>query len=170
VLPQGARWAVDLVRAPEALRPAVAKALDRVAVVESLPIARLIVDAHPSVRAVTHDGDVLGTHWAVGGTSRAQSVIEVQAAVDEANERLAAAESAAERASAALAGARAEATARLQDAQATAEARNEAKVRAARSAERLSRMQTAVRAAQAEAERVQSQRTQVEQAREQAMV
>jgi chromosome segregation protein len=170
VLPHGARWAVDLVRAPEALRPAVAKALDRVAVVESLPIARLIVEAHPSVRAVTHDGDVLGAHWAVGGTSRAQSVIEVQAAVDEANEKLAAAESAAERASAALAGARAEATARLQEAQATAEAKNEAKVRAARSAERLSRMQTAVRSAQAEAERVQNQRTQVEEAREQALV
>jgi chromosome segregation protein len=170
VLPQGARWAVDLVRAPEALRPAVAKALDRVAVVESLPIARLIVDAHSSVRAVTHDGDVLGSHWAVGGTSRAQSVIEVQAAVDEANEKLAAAESAAERASAALAGARAEATARLQDAQASAEAKNEAKVRAARSAERLSRMQAAVRAAQADAERVQNQRTQVEEAREQALV
>jgi chromosome segregation protein len=170
VLPQGARWAVDLVRAPEALRPAVAKALDQVAVVESLPIARLIVEAHPSVRAVTHDGDVLGAHWAVGGTSRAQSVIEVQAAVDEANEKLAAAESAAERASAALAGARAESNARLQEAQATAEAKNEAKVRAARSAERLSRMQTAVRSAQAEAERVQNQRTQVEEAREQALV
>ncbi|MBB4908334.1 chromosome segregation protein SMC [Actinophytocola algeriensis] len=170
VLPQGARWAVDLVRAPEALRPAVAKALDKVAVVESLPIARLIVDAHPSVRAVTPDGDVLGAHWAVGGTSRAQSVIEVQAAVDEANEKLAAAESAAERASAALAGARAESTARLQEAQATAEAKNEAKVRAARSAERLSRMQTAVRSAQAEAERVQNQRTQVEEAREQALI
>ena len=170
VLPHGARWAVDLVRAPEALRPAVAKALDRVAVVESLPIARLIVDAHPSVRAVTHDGDVLGAHWAVGGTTSTQSVIEVQAAVDEANEKLAAAEAAAERASAALAGARAEATARMQEAQASADAKNEAKVRAARSAERLSSLQSAVRSAQAEAERVQNQRTKVEQAREEALV
>ncbi|GAB1514669.1 chromosome segregation protein SMC [Actinophytocola sp. KF-1] len=169
-LPHGARWAVDLVRAPEALRPAVAKALDRVAVVESLPIARLIVDAHPSVRAVTHDGDVLGAHWAVGGTTSTQSVIEVQAAVDEANEKLAAAEAAAERASAALAGARAEATARMQEAQASAEARNEAKVRAARSAERLSSLRSAVRSAQAEAERVQNQRAKVEQAREEALV
>jgi chromosome segregation protein len=169
-LPPGTRWAVDLVRAPEALRPAVGQALDRVAVAESLPIARLLVEAHPSVRAVTSGGDVFGAHWAVGGTSRVQSVIEVQAAVDEANDRLVAAESAAERASAALAGARAEQTARLQEAQATAEAKNEGKVRAARSAERLSRMRSAVRSAQAEAERVQHQRGQVEQAREQALV
>ncbi len=168
-LPPGTRWAVDLVRCPEALRPAVARALDRVAVAESLPIARMLVEAHPSVRAVTPGGDVLGTHWAVGGTSRAQSVIEVQAAVDEANEKLAAAESAAERAAAALAGARAEQQARQQDVSAAAEARNEAKVRAARSAERLSRMRQAVRTAQAEAERVQSQRARVEQAREEAL-
>ena len=168
-LPYGTRWAVDLVRAPEALRPAVGRALDQVAVAESLPIARMLVEAHPSVRAVTSDGDVFGTHWAVGGTSRAQSVIEVQAAVDEANDKLAAAESAAERASAALSGARAEQAARLHDTQVTAEAKNEAKVRAARSAERLSRMQAAVRSAQADAERVQTQRTKVELARAEAL-
>ncbi|HEX6358294.1 chromosome segregation protein SMC [Actinophytocola sp.] len=169
MLPPGARWAVDLVRAPESLRPAVAQALDRVVVVESLPIARMIVEAHPSVRAVTHQGDVFGTHWAVGGTSSKQSVIEVQAAVDEANEKLAAAENAAERASAALAGAREELKARQIDVQTAAEARNEAKVRAARSQERLSRMQQAVRTAQAEAERVQMQRTRVEQSREEGL-
>jgi chromosome segregation protein len=169
-LPPGIRWAVDLVRAPEALRPAVAKALDQVAVADSLPIARMLVEAHPSVRAVTNDGDVLGTHWAVGGTSRVQSVIEVQAAVDEANEKLAAAESAAQRAAAALAGAKAEQQSRQVDMQAAAEARNEAKVRSARSAERLSRMQQAVRTAQAEAERVQTQRTRVEQTREESLV
>lgn len=168
-LPPGTRWAVDLVRAPEALRPAVAKALDQVAVAESLAIARLLVDAHPAVRVVTPQGDVLGTHWAVGGTSRAQSVIEVQAAVDEANEKLAAAESAAERAAAALAGAREEQKARQAEMQTVAEARNEAKVRAARSQERLSRMQQAVRSAQAEAERVQTQRTRVEQNREESL-
>jgi len=169
VLPPGARWAVDLVRAPEALRPAVAQALDKVTVVESLPIARLVVEAHPSVRAVTHQGDVLGAHWAVGGTSRAQSVIEVQAAVDEANDKLAAAESAAERSAAALAGAKEELKARQAEVQTVAEARNEANVRAARSQERLSRMRQAVRTAQAEAERVQTQRTRVEQTREEGL-
>ena len=33
-LPHGARWAIDVVHAPEALRPALARALDRLAVVE----------------------------------------------------------------------------------------------------------------------------------------
>jgi chromosome segregation protein len=168
-LPPGARWAVDLVRAPEALRPAVGRALDRIAVVDTLPAARTLVADHPAVRAVTREGDVLGAHWAVGGSARAQSVIEVQAAVDEANEKLAAAENAAERASAALNGARAEQQARQSDVAASAEARNEGKVRAARSMERLSRMRQAVGAAQAQAERIQSQRTKVEQAREAAL-
>jgi chromosome segregation protein len=168
-LPPGARWAADLVRAPESLRQAVLSALEQVAVVDSLRTARDLVAQHPRVRAVTADGDVFGAHWVVGGSERGQSVIEVQAAVDEANEKLAAAESAAERAAAALAGAKAEQQARTVDLQAAAEARNEAKVRAARSAERLSRLRQAVRAAQAEAERVQSQRAKVEQAREEAL-
>ncbi|OLF09619.1 chromosome segregation protein SMC [Actinophytocola xanthii] len=168
-LPAGARWAVDLVRAPESLRSAVLRALDRVAVVDSLDAARELVAAHPRVRAVTAEGDVFGAHWVVGGADRGQSVIEVQAAVDEANDRLVAAESAAERAAAALAGAKAEQQARAADASAAAEARNEAKVRAARSGERLNRMRQAVRAAQAEAERVSVRRAEVERAREEAL-
>jgi chromosome segregation protein len=168
-LPPGARWAVDLVRAPEALRPAVGRALDKVAVVDALPAARTLVADHPAVRAVTREGDVLGAHWAVGGSARAQSVIEVQAAVDEANEKLAAAENAAERASAALHGARAEQQTRQSHVASAAEARNEGKVRAARSMERLSRMRQAVSTAQAQAERIQSQRTKIEQAREEAL-
>ncbi len=39
-LPHGARWAIDVVHAPEALRPALARALDRLAVVEDLDTAR----------------------------------------------------------------------------------------------------------------------------------
>ncbi len=169
MLPHGVRWAADLVRAPEALRDAVLRALDQVAVVDSLPTARDLVARYPDVRAVTTDGEVFGAHWVVGGSERGQSVIEVQAAVDEANEKLAAAESAAERAAAALNGARAEQQARAAEAATAGEARNEAKVRAARSTERLSRMRQAVRAAQAEAERVQAQRTKVELAREEAL-
>ncbi|HEV2783185.1 MAG TPA: chromosome segregation protein SMC, partial [Actinophytocola sp.] len=108
VLPPGARWAADLVRAPEALRPAVLRALDRFAVVDGLRAARELVARHPEIHAVTRDGDVLGAHWAVGGAERKQSMLEVRAAVDDARERLAAAERAAERAGAALDGARAE--------------------------------------------------------------
>jgi chromosome segregation protein len=168
-LPGGARWAVDLITAPEALRPAVARALDRIAVVDTLSSARSLVASCPEVRAVTRDGDVLGAHWAVGGTERKQSMIEVQAAVDEAAERLAASERAVEQASAALDGAKAEQDARGAEVSAAREAVQDGKVRAARSSERLNRLRQAVTSAQAEVERARSQRAKVEQAREETL-
>ncbi|WP_460406914.1 chromosome segregation protein SMC, partial [Actinophytocola sediminis] len=102
-LPPDARWAVDLVSAPESLRLAVLRALDRVVVVDGLSAAADLVKRYPDIRAVTAEGDVFGAHWVVGGADRGQSVIEVQAAVDEANEKLAMSEHAAEQAAAALA-------------------------------------------------------------------
>ncbi|MEU4762735.1 chromosome segregation protein SMC [Actinosynnema sp. NPDC023794] len=169
-LPPGARWAVDAVQAPEPLRPALHRALDRVVVVDSLATARELVDAHPSVRAVTRDGDVLGADWAVGGSGRSQSVIEVQAAVDEASEKLALAERALEQSTAALEGARAEQQARRAEVAAVKEQLNEAKVRRARSSERLNRLAAAVRSAEAEVERVRAQREKVEAAREENLL
>ncbi len=84
-LPGGARWAIDLVEAPEGLRPALARALQRVAVVDGLPAAQALVEALPSVRAVTAEGDLVGSDWAIGGSASAPSLLEVQAAVDEAS-------------------------------------------------------------------------------------
>lgn len=165
-LPHGARWAIDVVHAPEALRPALARALDRLAVVDDLDTA-----ARLNVRAVTRDGDIFGTDWAVGGSGgQGQSVIEVQAAVDEAQEQLATAERALEHASAALEGARAEQQARRKVLDAVKEAMQEAKVRQARSGERLSRMASAVRSAEAEVARITEQRAKVERSREEALL
>ncbi|MET8760571.1 chromosome segregation protein SMC [Lentzea sp. NPDC004782] len=165
-LPYGARWAIDVVHAPEALRPALARALDRLAVVEDLDTA-----ARLNVRAVTRDGDIFGTDWAIGGSgAQGQSVIEVQAAVDEAQEALATAERALEHASAALEGARAEQQARRKVLDAVKEAMQEAKVRQARSGERLNRMAAAVRSAEAEVTRIAEQRAKVEQSREEALL
>ena len=62
------------------LRRRLDRALDRVAVVDDLAAARHWSPSTPGVRAVTVDGDLLGADWAVGGSERAQSVIEVQAA------------------------------------------------------------------------------------------
>lgn len=170
VLPQGARWAVELVRSPEALRPALHRALDRLAVVDGLAGARDLVEAYPDVRAVTREGDVFGADWAVGGSGRSQSVIEVQAAVDEASEKLALTERSLERSAAALEGARAEQRARRTEVDALKEQLNEAKVRRARSSERLNRLAAAVRSAQAEVERVRVQREKVEAAREENLL
>jgi chromosome segregation protein len=168
-LPPGARWAREVVTSPEALRPAVERALDRVAIVDGLDSARRLVAVHPDVSTVTADGDVFGSQWAVGGSSRRESVIEVQAAVDEAQDRLLAAERALERTAAELEGARAEQQARRDEVGQAKDALSEAKVRNARSSERLNRMQQAARAAEAEVERLRHQRAKVEESREQAL-
>ncbi|ACU39760.1 chromosome segregation protein SMC [Actinosynnema mirum DSM 43827] len=169
-LPGGARWAVDLVRAPESLRPAVARALHGLAVVADLAAADALVRAHPGLRAVTGEGDLLGSDWATGGSGRSQSVIEVQAAVDEASEKLALAERALEHSGPALDGARAEQQARRGEASALKEQLNEAKVRRARSSERLNRLAAAVRSAEAEVDRARGQREKVEAAREENLL
>ncbi|MFD4192495.1 chromosome segregation protein SMC [Amycolatopsis thermoflava] len=168
-LPDGARWARDVVTAPEPLRPAVERALDRIAVVDTLETARQLVAAHPEVSAVTAEGDVFGSHWAVGGSGRSESVIEVQAAVDEARDRLMAAERRLEQTAAELEGARAEQQARREEVAQAKEALSEAKVRKARSSERLNRLQQAARSAEAEVTRLRDQRAKVEASREQAL-
>ncbi|SMD21100.1 chromosome segregation protein SMC [Kibdelosporangium aridum] len=168
-LPGGARWAVDLVRCPEALRPALERALDRVVVVSDLVVARQIIAAQPSLRAVTTDGDLLGADWAVGGSGRSESVIEVQAAVDEANDKLTSYEHTLAETVGALAGARAEQEARRNEVNATKEALSEVKVRKARSGERIARMRQAANTAMAEVERIRNQRAKVEQTREEQL-
>ncbi len=90
-LPAGLRWALDLVEAPAELRPALARALDRVAVVPTLGAAAGLVTTSPSVRAVTVDGDVVAADRALGGSADAPSGLEVRARVEEAERELAAA-------------------------------------------------------------------------------
>ena len=87
-LPDGATYAVDVVECPESLRPALSRLLFKVAVVSDLGAAKSLVAALPDATAVTRDGDLLGVHFAAGGSSLQPSLIEVQAAVDEAEERL----------------------------------------------------------------------------------
>ncbi|MGY2875467.1 chromosome segregation protein [Marmoricola sp. URHA0025 HA25] len=89
VLPAGAVYAIDVVECPEDLRPALSRLLSKVAVVDDLAAARTLVAEVPDVTAATLDGDLLGAHFASGGSSSQPSLIEVQAAVDEAGEALA---------------------------------------------------------------------------------
>jgi chromosome segregation protein len=88
-LPGGLRYIVDVIAAPTALRPALSRVLRRVVAVDDLPSARAVVAEVPDVVAVTRDGDLLGAHVAHGGSSNAPSLLEVQAAVDEAADQLA---------------------------------------------------------------------------------
>jgi chromosome segregation protein len=88
-LPAGAVYAVDVVECPDHLQPALSRLLFKVAVVDDLTAARALVADAPDVTAATLDGDLLGAHFASGGSSSQPSLIEVQAAVDEASEALA---------------------------------------------------------------------------------
>ena len=83
-LPPGARYALDLVRASDELRPAVTQLLTGVVVAVTLEQAADLLRASPSLRIVTRDGDLLGPHWAVGGSAGQQSLLEVRAAADDA--------------------------------------------------------------------------------------
>ncbi|MEW2707940.1 AAA family ATPase [Streptomyces koyangensis] len=81
---------VDLVRAPADLAPALRALLDGMVVVEGLAEAEAVVGAGDgALVAVTRDGDVLGPHYAHGGSAGAPSLLEVQAQVDEAAAELA---------------------------------------------------------------------------------
>ncbi|NED57530.1 hypothetical protein G3I24_42440, partial [Micromonospora aurantiaca] len=63
-----------------------------VALVDDLAAASALVAANPELRAVTPDGDVVGAYAAAGGSAKAPSFIEVQAAVEEARANRATAE------------------------------------------------------------------------------
>ncbi|HSV68198.1 MAG TPA: chromosome segregation protein SMC [Mycobacteriales bacterium] len=165
-LPSGARWALDLVQAPSTLQAALARALDRVAVVPDLAAARALVADAPGVRAVTPEGDLLGADWAVGGSASAPSVIEVQAAVDEAGQKLAEATSRQAALAAELTQARTERGRARAVVDTALAALNESDAEMNAVAERLAQLGAAVRSATAEAERLEKARAEAEDARD----
>ncbi|SNX64303.1 condensin subunit Smc [Streptomyces sp. TLI_55] len=76
--------AASFVRGPSDLMPAVERLLHGIVVVSTLEDAEDLVYAHPHLTAVTAEGDLLGAHFAHGGSAGAPSLLEVQASVDEA--------------------------------------------------------------------------------------
>ncbi|MEU9706385.1 AAA family ATPase, partial [Streptomyces sp. NPDC047981] len=76
--------ATRLVDGPAELIGAVRRLLRDVVVVDGLDEAVELVRAHPGLTAVTAEGDLLGAHYAQGGSAGAPSLLEVQASVDEA--------------------------------------------------------------------------------------
>ncbi|MEW2302354.1 chromosome segregation protein SMC [Streptomyces sp. NPDC006655] len=86
--PTGA-LAATLVRGPADLMPAVRRLLRNIVVVDTLEDAEDLVYRRPDLTAVTAEGDLLGAHFAHGGSAGAPSLLEVQASVDEAAAELA---------------------------------------------------------------------------------
>ena len=164
-LPAGAVYAVDVVECPAALRPALRRVLFKIAVVDGLDAARRLVLDLPDATAVTREGDLLGAHFAAGGSSAQPSLIEVQAAVDEATEQLSAASHACERLAFDLS--------RLEEERAQAQQRvdvalaklHESDATLAAVAEELGQLGSLARSAKGEAERLASAIAAAEEAR-----
>ncbi|SFE73300.1 chromosome segregation protein SMC [Blastococcus tunisiensis] len=168
-LPDGARWALDVVDAPEELRPALARTLERVAVVADLGAAVALVGAHPRVRAVTATGDLVGADWTVGGQTDAPSNLVVRARVDEADGELAGATARAAELADRLAAAREDAQARSADVDAALVTRQASDRSRSAVAAELAELGAAARSAEAEAERSLAARVRAEHALEQVL-
>ncbi len=86
-----------MVDAPDELAASLARLLRKVAVVDDLDAAQRLVAELPDVTALTRDGDLFSAHFVSGGSATQQSLLEIQAAIDEASEQLAQAVAAGER-------------------------------------------------------------------------
>ncbi|GLY04892.1 MULTISPECIES: chromosome segregation protein SMC [Actinoplanes] len=165
-LPEGAVWAPEVVDCPEQIRPALLRALRDVVLVPDLTAAAALIAANGELRAVTPEGDVLGTFAAAGGSAKATSYIEVQAAVDEAKAKRAAAEQAIAELKEQLGAARAEVAELKQAVTVAAQAKRAAEGERNAAARRLAELGAAARSAKAESERLGASRQKAEAARE----
>ncbi len=157
-LPEGCEPAADHVTASDDVATAVRALLRGHVVVDGLALARRVVADRPDLVAVTVDGDVLAAGHARGGSASSPSLLQVQAAVDEAAAALADAVRCCERAR--FAGQRAAAdrdTARDR-VDAALERLHESDARLSAVAEQLGQLAATVRGAAAEAERVERSR------------
>ncbi len=168
-LPTGARWASQVVSAPDDLRGAVALLLAETVIAETDTLAVAIArDAHDSGRridVVTLDGDVLGPGWITGGSDRRPSTLEVQADIDSAKADLVIEQHKREQVSAATSGALAEQQVRRQSTDDALAALHESDAAVAAVYEQLARLGQAARAAGEEAARLAAQRAGVESGR-----
>ncbi|ANS80652.1 Chromosome partition protein smc [Serinicoccus hydrothermalis] len=155
-LPGYAVWAADMVRAKggdEPLRRAVSGLLERVALVDEVDDAALLVQALPGVTVVTGAGDVYGPGWVRGGSSAAPSLLELTSALEEAQEGVREATSRAERATFALGSARDDLEGAQRAADEALDALHDSDARMTAVAEQLSQLGQTMRTARAEHER-----------------
>ncbi|MFW0772189.1 chromosome segregation protein SMC [Paenarthrobacter nitroguajacolicus] len=153
-LPVGSRWAADVVKITDPSAQGVLGLLVRTAVVEDLEAAAALIAEHPDLRAVTRDGDVLTALTVTGGSANAPSLLEVQAAVDDAVARLQEVTARLERGRFALAAAQARRAEAQDRADAALERLHESDARLAAVAERLGHLNSVLRSAVGESERL----------------
>jgi chromosome segregation protein len=153
-LPDGAVWAAGLVRDAGRSAPAVRHLLARIAVVADIEAAAAVVSARPMITAVTRAGEVFTAVSATGGSAKAPSLLEVQAAVDDAEGQLSAVTAGLERSRFALAGAEARRSEAQERADAALDRLHESDARLAAVAERLGHLNSVLRSAVGESERL----------------
>ncbi|MFJ2218324.1 chromosome segregation SMC family protein [Streptomyces sp. NPDC101062] len=163
-----APYVADLVQGPAELMGAVRRLVRDMVVVATLEDAGELVAARPTLTAVTAEGDLLGAHFAHGGSAAAPSLLEVQASVDQAAAELALLAVRCEE----LDGARRAATARRAEHAALVEELGERRRAADREKSavsgRLGRLSGQARAAAAEAERAAGAAAEAQEALERA--
>jgi chromosome segregation protein len=135
----------------------VTRLLAGVVVVDDLPAARRVVEQQPSLVAVTREGDVLGRDSAAGGSASAPSLLEVQAAVDEAAGQLTEAGHRLDRLRFQLQVAVDEQAVTTRDVQAALDRLHESDARMSAVAEQLGQLGAQARAARGESERLERQ-------------
>ncbi|QCB98952.1 chromosome segregation protein SMC [Arthrobacter sp. PAMC25564] len=158
-LPDGARWAAGLVTVPPpgggaASRPPVARLLAGTAVVDDLDAAARLIAERPELTAVTRAGDVFTALTVSGGSARAPSLLEVQAAVDDASAKLAGVTAELERNRFALSAAQARRAEAQDRADAALALLHDSDARLAAVAERLGHLNSVLRSAVGESDRL----------------
>lgn len=164
-LPTGARWAIELVQAPDRLKGAITAMLSQVAVVDDLAAALDLVAARPELRAVSTDGDLVGAGWVSGGSDRRPSALEITSEVDKARVALEDTERQVEELAAALSGALTEQSDRQDAAEHALAALNESDAAIFAIYEQLGRLGQEARVAEDEWQRLIRQRDDLESGR-----
>ncbi|MFJ6078459.1 chromosome segregation protein SMC [Pseudarthrobacter sp. NPDC092419] len=153
-LPEGALPAAGVVGGHGQFAGRVRHLLARTAVVKSLEAAAELVDRHPDVTAVTRAGDIFTAVSATGGSAKAPSLLEVQAAVDGAEADLQEVTATLERNRFALAAAEARRAGAQDRADAAMDRLHESDARLAAVAERLGHLNSVLRSAVGESDRL----------------
>ncbi len=153
-LPPGGRWAADVVKISDPAAQGALSLLVGTAVVDDLRSAAQLVKEHHDLKAVTREGDMVTSLTVTGGSATAPSLLEVQAAVDDAVARLHEVTARLERGRFALANAQSRRAEAQDRADAALERLHESDARLAAVAERLGHLNSVLRSAVGESDRL----------------
>jgi chromosome segregation protein len=165
--PDGATLARDLVQAPPEVAGAVDELLAGVVVTDDLAAGLSLLRTEPGLRVVTRDGDLIGRHWARGGSAGGPSLLALRSAARQASGQLTAAEQRSQIAEQELAAAVEDEEQARQDLSEAQAALQEVDAATAQTSGRLGALGGAARAARDEAARLAQAIAQAQRAQEQ---